>query len=284
MALFDQPNQSTVQPPNPSVGGKPPSLPPILAPTTAAPLQSPQDMFASPAPPPSSFPPPPPVPGVKPFLVKTATREPEDIFSKTAPLGRDNGTIPRTPNPMASIAESPALGIGRKLTRLVFFAIGAIIIIGGAYALYIYVIAPSLVNKTPVNTNNNVPAVNENDNVNIPINENNNAPVNQNENTNQPAIINTNENINANTPAPFLPAVDTDGDGLTDDAETNVYLTDPNKADTDGDGLSDRDEIVTWKTDPLKADTDGDGYADGVEVKGGYNPLGPGKLLPPVIK
>ncbi len=48
--------------------------------------------------------------------------------------------------------------------------------------------------------------------------------------------------------------------------------------DSDGDGLADFDETNTWKTDPTKADTDGDGYDDGIEVKGGYNPLGAGKL------
>lgn len=47
--------------------------------------------------------------------------------------------------------------------------------------------------------------------------------------------------------------------------------------DADGDGLSDFAERSVWQTDPQNADTDGDGYSDGVEVKGGYNPRGPGK-------
>jgi hypothetical protein len=49
-------------------------------------------------------------------------------------------------------------------------------------------------------------------------------------------------------------------------------------ADTDGDGLIDLDETSVWNTDPLVADTDGDGYDDGTEVRGGYNPRGPGRL------
>ena len=49
-------------------------------------------------------------------------------------------------------------------------------------------------------------------------------------------------------------------------------------ADTDGDGLNLAQELM-YGTDPNKADTDGDGYSDGVEVKGGYNPLGAGKLV-----
>ena len=70
---------------------------------------------------------------------------------------------------------------------------------------------------------------------------------------------------------------DTDGDGLLDSEEKEIG-TDPNLEDTDGDGLSDYDEQETYGTDPMNFDTDGDGYFDGQEIKGGYNPLGSGKL------
>lgn len=59
---------------------------------------------------------------------------------------------------------------------------------------------------------------------------------------------------------------DTDGDGLTDDDETNLYGTDPSDPDTDGDGLTDGEEVLTYITDPLDADTDNDGLTDGEEV------------------
>lgn len=49
--------------------------------------------------------------------------------------------------------------------------------------------------------------------------------------------------------------------------------------DTDGDGLTDSEEVDTYHSNPLKADTDGDSFSDGAEVKGGYNPNGPGKLV-----
>ncbi len=78
------------------------------------------------------------------------------------------------------------------------------------------------------------------------------------------------------TPPPSSAALDTDGDGLTDQRETELG-TDPNKADTDGDGLSDGDEVLKYGTNPLNADTDGDGFSDGVEVRNGYNPKGAGK-------
>lgn len=71
---------------------------------------------------------------------------------------------------------------------------------------------------------------------------------------------------------------DTDNDGLSDRDEVMVHKTNPLEADSDGDGLSDYDEINVYKTNPLNADSDGDTYTDGVEVSGGYNPNGPGKL------
>ncbi len=67
-------------------------------------------------------------------------------------------------------------------------------------------------------------------------------------------------------PVVDLKKVDSDGDGISDYDEINIYKTDPLKADTDGDGLSDGDEILKYKTDPLKADTDGDGLKDGEEA------------------
>lgn len=71
---------------------------------------------------------------------------------------------------------------------------------------------------------------------------------------------------------------DTDDDGLSDYDEVKIYNTNADKIDSDADGLSDYEEVKIYQTDPLKADTDGDTYTDGGEVKGGYNPLGEGKL------
>lgn len=92
---------------------------------------------------------------------------------------------------------------------------------------------------------------------------------------------------------------DTDGDGLLDDDEVNIYGTDPNNPDTDGDGYNDGGEVnigsdplnpcdpnasspscdgdgdgvpnddeATNGTDPNSADTDGDGVTDGEEIYG----------------
>ena len=45
--------------------------------------------------------------------------------------------------------------------------------------------------------------------------------------------------------------------------------------DSDLDGLTDQAEVQVYKTDPNNADTDGDGYYDGTEVLAGSNPLDP---------
>ena len=60
-------------------------------------------------------------------------------------------------------------------------------------------------------------------------------------------------------------AVDTDGDGLSDQEELGIG-TDPGNPDTDNDGLTDGEEVKTYKTDPLSPDTDYDGLLDGAEV------------------
>lgn len=69
--------------------------------------------------------------------------------------------------------------------------------------------------------------------------------------------------------------VDSDGDGLTDLAETRRYKTNPANADTDRDGLSDGAEIRRYRTDPLKSDTDGDLLDDGEEIYRRSSPLHP---------
>jgi hypothetical protein len=56
---------------------------------------------------------------------------------------------------------------------------------------------------------------------------------------------------------------DSDGDGVADGDEPDLYGTDPGVWDTDGDGFSDGEELFTAGTDPLMGDTDGGGVSDG---------------------
>jgi cell division septation protein DedD len=67
---------------------------------------------------------------------------------------------------------------------------------------------------------------------------------------------------------------DTDNDGLSDETESSIG-TDPLTADTDGDGLIDSDEVDIFGTDPTNADTDGDSTSDAQEIADGTDPTVP---------
>ena len=80
---------------------------------------------------------------------------------------------------------------------------------------------------------------------------------------------------------------DTDGDGLSDFEETEIYGTDPTVADTDGDGIEDLIELNYWADDwdedidgdqlinILDKDADGDGISDADELIQGTDPADP---------
>jgi len=59
--------------------------------------------------------------------------------------------------------------------------------------------------------------------------------------------IRSSEAATQNSPGPQLKIVtlaDTDGDGISDEAETNTFLSDPDLPDTDGDGQTDGQEVL----------------------------------------
>src|SRR5215213_5655573 len=58
---------------------------------------------------------------------------------------------------------------------------------------------------------------------------------------------------------------DLDADNYSDALELEVGL-DPRNPDTDGDGVADGDEVNLYGTDPFTWDTDGDGVSDGGEL------------------
>jgi uncharacterized delta-60 repeat protein len=74
--------------------------------------------------------------------------------------------------------------------------------------------------------------------------------------------------------------LDTDGDGIPDRFETGTgaYVsptntgTSPTNSDSDGDGLYDGQEVNIYHSDPNVRDTDGDGFDDGAEVSSGFSP------------
>jgi len=77
---------------------------------------------------------------------------------------------------------------------------------------------------------------------------------------------------------------DTDGDGIADVDERDVYETDPYKRDTDGDGMGDGDELSFWGADwdidydgdglnnLVDMDSDNDGVHDHAEIVQGFDP------------
>mgnify|MGYP003328661936 CR=1 FL=1 len=66
--------------------------------------------------------------------------------------------------------------------------------------------------------------------------------------------------------------IDSDGDGLADALERDVYGTNPNRKDTSGGGLSDGVKVLRYGLNPKVSDTDGDGYDDMEEVANGTDP------------
>jgi hypothetical protein len=60
---------------------------------------------------------------------------------------------------------------------------------------------------------------------------------------------------------------DLDADNIADEMEWELGL-DPSNADTDGDGVADGDEPNIYGTNPTLYDTDGDGLSDGEELFG----------------
>ncbi len=74
--------------------------------------------------------------------------------------------------------------------------------------------------------------------------------------------------VDAPVPDCIATVVDSDGDGLTDVDETDLYGSDPSNPDTDGDTLFDGEEVALG-CDPLNVDSDDDGLDDGDEVSRG---------------
>jgi hypothetical protein len=71
----------------------------------------------------------------------------------------------------------------------------------------------------------------------------------------------------AAAPADTAPVndADLDGDNYPDAQELEIGL-DPTNIDTDGDGVADGDELNIYGTDPFTWDSDGDGLSDGTEL------------------
>ncbi len=214
-------------------------------------------------------------------------------------------------NSMSEVDEDGVSSGGKFLKVAIFAVLGAILILGG-YLVYDNFLKTGAGedNLAVIPTDNNVeqevPPVNNQDPIQNQVNNQDDfivplvdqEEVNSNNQNNNQGLSNDNMNQGGREEVQDPILVDSDGDGLSDYDEVNIYGTNPNlidsdfdglsdyeevmtyktnplKADTDGDGLTDYEEVKVYGTDPLKADTDGDGYSDGEEIKAGYNPLDP---------
>lgn len=194
-------------------------------------------------------------------------KQPEDIFAQTdksapqvppptapvsdssAPPSLDPQTIQQRVAEMSAQQRAQGGGGGLKVAIIV---LSILVVIGGAF----FISWRILTSKTPV-----TPAAPGSD------------VVSEVEEDVQP----TPEPEPTTEPEPVVD-VDSDSDGLSDAQEAGLG-TSATMSDTDEDGLFDREEVEVYSTDPLNPDSDGDTYLDGAEVKGGYDPNGPGKLL-----
>jgi hypothetical protein len=81
-------------------------------------------------------------------------------------------------------------------------------------------------------------------------------------------------NFNKQIREPFISRYEANGD-QQNQTDQQVAQTDEEKQksqDTDGDGLSDWDEINVYHTSPYLEDSDSDGITDGTEVRSGTDP------------
>ena len=192
------------------------------------------------------------------------SKEPVDMFGSV-----NTGGVPNTPPkmPLASAALTPTRS-GRHTMRAVIVALAIVVVLG----VIGYVAAQFLFSSTKDETQTKQPAGYVEFNGAVEPSD----PIVPNEQV-------ANEQISNPTPVPeSTPVVDanldTDLDGLTDSLEGTIG-TNIASNDTDGDGLLDAEEVNIYLTNPAVADTDGDTFTDGQEVANGYNPNGPGKLF-----
>lgn len=212
--------------------------------------------------------------------------EPEDVFAKTdasAPkIVSPTMNIPVAPAPVAPVLQKatttpsepmrvqgtpPVTGVDSEPKKafpwkVVILVVAIVAVIGLAFFLSMRI----LNSRTPVTPKAPEEAT-------VPAETSTPAPVTPTVTETAPVVTTTPES------APAIDdTLDSDKDGLTDVREATLG-TDPQNADTDNDGLFDKEEVDVYLTNPLNPDTDGDTFKDGDEVKKGYNPNGPGKLL-----
>ncbi len=180
--------------------------------------------------------------------------EPEDMFENTdqsvTPSVAPPTSSPLTSSPAPSPVTSPPISSGPRMStgKIALFIVGAVVIVAAAGFISYYVLSARESVVSVIVTQDPVQPIKESVTGGGPVVEE------------EPIVV------------------DTDKDGLTDEEEETLG-TSPRSSDTDRDELYDYEEVNVYHTNPLSKDSDDDGYEDGVEIAGGYDPNGLGKLL-----
>ncbi len=203
---------------------------------------------------------------------------------KLKPVTADTPKDTGMPGEGVSIYELKAPMTQSKIFMIGLVVVVAVLVIAGGYWVFNSLMSGDDVDvvETIVPPEANIEDIEDEEEEQEDINDTDSliiedAPIVEPEPKDNTIIPEVDETIVIPEPEPSA-LLDSDFDGITDDVEIQ-YGTDWNNPDTDGDGLNDKEELEIWGTDPLNPDTDGDTYEDGSEINAGYNPKGAGKLL-----
>lgn len=253
-------------------------------PPTNLPLDPPEDMFADTADVPSPQKETMGVPEESPSALEAGILRPKQAGVLPRPALETPQAVPAsppktermiTPPPMMGEREyTPTVsylperaGVGKTLLIIALIILGAGVIGGGAWYVYMRMqgVNPLTQTVVPDTTETElVPPV-----LTEPVEPVTEAPVEPQAQTGDSSVL-------------FGETIDSDSDGLDDIREGELGTSAVNW-DTDGDTLSDYDEVMVWKTDPRAVDSDNDAFADNVEINNGYNPAGPGRMFDPRV-
>ncbi len=240
-----------------------PSSPPLTSrPVSAQPPGPAEDIFAA-------------VDKTGPIISRPPLPSASPNFSAPPPSGGNLGPA----SPSGVDLPAPAAAAGGSVKYLLIGILTLVVVLAIGLAVYFFLLKPQFQIAQPAAEQAATPDLTN-------VNPEPNAPAAETAAPLTPPAENIIASSSESTVAtgtsvmaePTAPAVDSDGDGLTD-AEEDALGTDKLAMDTDNDGLNDYEEVKIYHTDPKNPDTDGDGYKDGEEVKNGYNPSGPGRLL-----
>ncbi len=213
----------------------------------------------------------------------------QDIFASvesTVPAAPINsqpfGQMPTSSNATVPTMATAMASGKNKTAKIVLISLAGLVLVAGGALVYLqYFATPQAEVVIPE------PIISQIENSNTVIEATSGEPVLMEVASTSPengtgTLVPTSSEVSESTSTISEPVIVTEPGVVTPDevvVEQPIVVETPANLDSDQDGLTDAEELNTYGTNPLKADSDGDGYTDGDEIKGGYNPLGEGKLV-----